>query len=151
MKRVRATLYQSHQRDSRAKKKSSDITTRSHLFSLHVVSAARTFQPDASFGRRARWRVANLAMLVTLYEEGRFSSDARASRARVLVTLIYEMIRRDVHSGIASLCLGGGNAVAMAVERQDGLEPGFECNRDFATVSKSLWTHSKKHDSTEGL
>ena len=40
-----------------------------------------------------------------------------ASGARVLVTLIYEMIRRDVHRGIAALCLGGGNAVAMAVER----------------------------------
>jgi acetyl-CoA C-acetyltransferase len=40
-----------------------------------------------------------------------------ASGARVLTTLIYEMIRRDVHRGIAALCLGGGNAVAMAVER----------------------------------
>ncbi|MGA9528037.1 MAG: acetyl-CoA C-acetyltransferase [Terriglobales bacterium] len=40
-----------------------------------------------------------------------------ASGARVLVTLIYEMMRRDVHRGIAALCLGGGNAVAMAVER----------------------------------
>src|SRR5437867_5266080 len=40
-----------------------------------------------------------------------------ASGARVLVTLIYEMIRRDVHRGIAALCLGGGNAGAMAVER----------------------------------
>jgi len=40
-----------------------------------------------------------------------------ASGARVLVTLIYEMIRRDAHRGIAALCLGGGNAVAMAVER----------------------------------
>jgi len=40
-----------------------------------------------------------------------------ASGARVLVTLIHEMIRRDVHRGIAALCLGGGNAVAMAVER----------------------------------
>jgi acetyl-CoA C-acetyltransferase len=40
-----------------------------------------------------------------------------ASGTRVLVTLIYEMIRRDVHRGIAALCLGGGNAVAMAVER----------------------------------
>jgi acetyl-CoA C-acetyltransferase len=40
-----------------------------------------------------------------------------ASGARVLVTLIYEMIRRDAHKGIAALCLGGGNAVAMAVER----------------------------------
>jgi acetyl-CoA C-acetyltransferase len=40
-----------------------------------------------------------------------------ASGARVLVTLIYEMIRRDMKRGIAALCLGGGNAVAMAVER----------------------------------
>ncbi|MBA3914325.1 MAG: acetyl-CoA C-acetyltransferase [Acidobacteriales bacterium] len=40
-----------------------------------------------------------------------------ASGARVLVTLLYEMIRRDVKRGIATLCLGGGNAVAMAIER----------------------------------
>jgi acetyl-CoA C-acetyltransferase len=40
-----------------------------------------------------------------------------ASGARVLVTLLYEMIRRDVRRGIAALCLGGGNAVAMAIER----------------------------------
>jgi len=40
-----------------------------------------------------------------------------ASGARVLVTLIYEMIRRDAHRGVAALCLGGGNSVAMAVER----------------------------------
>jgi len=41
-----------------------------------------------------------------------------ASGARVLVTLIYEMTRRNVKRGIAALCLGGGNAVAMAVERE---------------------------------
>ena len=40
-----------------------------------------------------------------------------ASGARILVTLIYEMIRRNAHRGIAALCLGGGNAVALAVER----------------------------------
>ena len=40
-----------------------------------------------------------------------------ASGARVLVTLIYEMIRRDAHRGVAALCLGGGNSVALAVER----------------------------------
>jgi acetyl-CoA C-acetyltransferase len=47
-----------------------------------------------------------------------------ASGARVLVTLIYEMIRRDVKRGIAALCLGGGNAVAMAVERLE--DPGAD-------------------------
>jgi acetyl-CoA C-acetyltransferase len=40
-----------------------------------------------------------------------------ASGARVLVTLIHEMMRRDVKRGVAALCLGGGNSVAMAVER----------------------------------
>ncbi len=40
-----------------------------------------------------------------------------ASGARVLVTLIHEMIRRGARRGIASLCLGGGNAVALAIER----------------------------------
>src|SRR5271165_889665 len=40
-----------------------------------------------------------------------------ASGARILTTLLYEMIRRDVDKGIAALCLGGGNAVGLAVER----------------------------------
>jgi len=40
-----------------------------------------------------------------------------ATGARILVTLIYEMIRRKSRRGIATLCLGGGNAVAMAIER----------------------------------
>ena len=40
-----------------------------------------------------------------------------ASGARVLTTLLYELIRRDQHRGIAALCLGGGNSVAMAIER----------------------------------
>jgi len=39
------------------------------------------------------------------------------SGARVLTTLIYAMQRRDAFRGIATLCLGGGNAVAMLVER----------------------------------
>jgi acetyl-CoA C-acetyltransferase len=40
-----------------------------------------------------------------------------ASGTRVLVTLIYELMRRNAKRGIAALCLGGGNSVAMAVER----------------------------------
>ncbi|MGB7560281.1 MAG: acetyl-CoA C-acyltransferase, partial [Candidatus Acidiferrales bacterium] len=40
-----------------------------------------------------------------------------ASGARVLVTLLYELHRRNLKRGIAALCLGGGNAVAMAIER----------------------------------
>jgi acetyl-CoA C-acetyltransferase len=40
-----------------------------------------------------------------------------ASGARVLVTLLYELERRNLKRGIAALCLGGGNAVGLAVER----------------------------------
>jgi acetyl-CoA C-acetyltransferase len=40
-----------------------------------------------------------------------------ASGARILVTLLYEMQRRDAHKGLASLCIGGGMGVALTVER----------------------------------
>lgn len=40
-----------------------------------------------------------------------------ASGARVLVTLLYEMQRRDAKKGLATLCIGGGQGVALAVER----------------------------------
>ena len=39
------------------------------------------------------------------------------SGSRILTTMLYEMKRRNAHRGIAALCLGGGNAVAIAVER----------------------------------
>ena len=40
-----------------------------------------------------------------------------ASGTRILVTLIHEMIRRDVRKGLATLCIGGGMGIAMCVER----------------------------------
>jgi acetyl-CoA C-acetyltransferase len=40
-----------------------------------------------------------------------------ASGCRILVTLLHEMIRRDAKKGFASLCIGGGMGVALAVER----------------------------------
>ena len=39
-----------------------------------------------------------------------------ASGARILTTLLYALKRRDLKRGIATLCLGGGNGVALAVE-----------------------------------
>ena len=39
-----------------------------------------------------------------------------ASGCRILVTLIHEMIRRDAKKGLASLCIGGGMGVALAIE-----------------------------------
>ncbi len=40
-----------------------------------------------------------------------------ASGARVLVTLLYEMQRRNVKKGLATLCIGGGMGIAMCLER----------------------------------
>ncbi len=40
-----------------------------------------------------------------------------ASGTRILVTLIHEMVRRDVKKGLASLCIGGGMGIAMCIER----------------------------------
>jgi acetyl-CoA C-acetyltransferase len=40
-----------------------------------------------------------------------------ASGCRILVTLIHEMVKRDVKRGLASLCIGGGMGIALAVER----------------------------------
>jgi acetyl-CoA C-acetyltransferase len=40
-----------------------------------------------------------------------------ASGARILVSLLYELQRRNLKRGIAALCLGGGNAIALAIER----------------------------------
>ena len=40
-----------------------------------------------------------------------------ASGARILVTLLHEMQRREAKKGIASLCIGGGMGVALCVER----------------------------------
>ena len=40
-----------------------------------------------------------------------------ASGCRIVVTLLHEMLRRDVHKGLATLCIGGGQGVAIAIER----------------------------------
>ena len=40
-----------------------------------------------------------------------------ASGTRILVTLIHEMTKRDVHKGLATLCIGGGMGIAMCIER----------------------------------
>ena len=43
------------------------------------------------------------------------------SGSRLLTTVLYELKRRDAHRAVVALCLGGGNAVALAVERETGL------------------------------
>jgi len=40
-----------------------------------------------------------------------------ASGTRILVTLLHEMLKRDAHLGVAALCIGGGQGIAMVLER----------------------------------
>ena len=40
-----------------------------------------------------------------------------ASGARILVTLLHEMVKRDSKKGLATLCIGGGMGIAMCLER----------------------------------
>jgi acetyl-CoA C-acetyltransferase len=40
-----------------------------------------------------------------------------ASGCRILVSLLHEMVRQDAKKGLATLCIGGGMGVALAVER----------------------------------
>ena len=46
-----------------------------------------------------------------------FGHPIGASGARILVTLLHEMVKRDAKKGIASLCIGGGMGVALTLER----------------------------------
>ena len=46
-----------------------------------------------------------------------------ASGTRILVTLIHEMIRRDVKKGLATLCIGGGMGIAMCIEIMEISKP----------------------------
>ena len=57
-----------------------------------------------------------------------------ASGARILTTLLYALKQRQLKKGIAALCLGGGNGVALAVsERRAGpSEPPGRCRRQCA-------------------
>ena len=41
-----------------------------------------------------------------------------ASGARILVTLVHEMIKRDAKKGLATLCIGGGQGIAMLIEKE---------------------------------
>ena len=80
------------------------------LYELNEAFAVQAHRGDARVASRSReseckWR-----------RRGHRASHWRFRRAH-LVTLLYEMQRRNVHRGIAALCLGGGNAVALAVER----------------------------------
>ena len=119
MKRARATLYQSHLRDSHAKKKSSDITTGFRVFSPRVVSAAR-FPPNAPSSLRCRRGCAG---------------------ARVLVTLIYEMIRRDV--GDEFRCRNVGRKQEYPPISDEFVDLTVFAGTKFAFLEKTLQCHKQ--------
>lgn len=73
-------------------------------FAVQVIAAIRELQIDSSILNVNGGAIA-------------LGHPIGASGARILVTLLHEMIKRDVKRGIASLCIGGGMGIAMAIER----------------------------------
>jgi acetyl-CoA C-acetyltransferase len=81
-----------------------DLVEMNEAFSVQMVALQRQLEIDP-----ARWNVHGGAVAL--------GHPIGCSGARVLVTLLHALQRHDKKSGIAGLCLGGGNAVAMSVER----------------------------------
>ncbi|MGH8468442.1 MAG: acetyl-CoA C-acetyltransferase [Gammaproteobacteria bacterium] len=82
---------------------------------LDLIEANEAFAAQAiSVNRDIGWDVAKVNVNGGAIALGH---PIGASGARVLVSLVYEMIRRDVRKGLATLCIGGGQGVALAVER----------------------------------
>jgi len=80
-----------------------DLVELNEAFAVHAIAVTRELRLDP-----AKVNVNGVAVAL--------GHPIGASGARVLVTLLYELHRRNLKRGIASLCLGGGNAVALAVE-----------------------------------
>jgi acetyl-CoA C-acetyltransferase len=82
---------------------------------LDLIEANEAFAAQAiSVNRDIGWDVAKVNVNGGAIALGH---PIGASGARVLVSLVFEMIRRDVRKGLATLCIGGGQGVALAVER----------------------------------
>ena len=81
-----------------------DLVEMNEAFAVQMVALQRRLEVDP-----ARWNVHGGAVAL--------GHPIGCSGARVLTTLLYAMQQHDKESGIVGLCLGGGNAVVMAVER----------------------------------
>jgi acetyl-CoA C-acetyltransferase len=81
-----------------------DLVEMNEAFSVQMVALQRQLEIDP-----ARWNVHGGAVAL--------GHPIGCSGARVLVTLLHALRRHDLTRGLAGLCLGGGNAVTMAVER----------------------------------
>ena len=85
------------------------------LADLDLIEANEAFAAQAlSVGKELGWDAAKVNVNGGAIALGH---PIGASGCRVLVTLLHEMIKRDVRKGLATLCIGGGQGVALAIER----------------------------------
>lgn len=82
---------------------------------LDLIEANEAFAAQSlSVGKELNWDLAKVNVNGGAIALGH---PIGASGCRILVTLLHEMIRRDARKGLATLCIGGGQGVALAVER----------------------------------
>ncbi|MET0610720.1 MAG: acetyl-CoA C-acetyltransferase, partial [Pseudomonas caspiana] len=82
---------------------------------LELIEANEAFAAQAlSVGRELGWDMAKVNVNGGAIALGH---PIGASGCRVLVTLLHEMIKRDAKKGLATLCIGGGQGVALALAR----------------------------------
>ena len=85
------------------------------LADLDLIEANEAFAAQAiSVNRDLKWDVAKVNVNGGAIALGH---PIGASGTRILVSLLHEMSRRDAHRGLATLCIGGGQGVALALER----------------------------------
>jgi acetyl-CoA C-acetyltransferase len=85
------------------------------LADLDLIEANEAFAAQAlSVGKELGWDAAKVNVNGGAIALGH---PIGASGCRVLVTLLHEMIKRDAQKGLATLCIGGGQGVALAIER----------------------------------
>ena len=85
------------------------------LEQLDLIEANEAFAAQAiAVGRELQWDSAKVNVNGGAIALGH---PIGASGCRILVSLVHEMIRRDAHKGLATLCIGGGQGVALAIER----------------------------------
>lgn len=85
------------------------------LADLDLIEANEAFAAQAlSVGKELGWDAAKVNVNGGAIALGH---PIGASGCRVLVTLLHEMIKRNAHKGLATLCIGGGQGVALAIER----------------------------------
>jgi acetyl-CoA C-acetyltransferase len=85
------------------------------LADLDLIEANEAFAAQAlSVGKELNWDASKVNVNGGAIALGH---PIGGSGCRVLVTLLHEMIKRDAKKGLATLCIGGGQGVALAIER----------------------------------